>query len=278
MDLDNFPKWITYLLKYFVIWGFHPEISAHHRKISILFVIHVVLACFLTGSMISFIVHSNLTTESCLNLVNDWIQYVSALIAYWIIILEAYIQRAYQRKFWIVYQNIDLYSFKRLIPNLRNYRLKFLEYFVIFLMIQIRLIGYFITLEQEAFSFLFTYFMVVKMYQSRVFYYIFYLELIKDELISIEKKLKTIVSISDCSVHDVSRNWFKELREYYKSVYEMVNCINEIFGWSQFITILFCFHLPMTDLNWAYSSIHLRSIGYMIGDILLHIYPQPLAT
>lgn len=263
-----FSKWIIYLLKYYDFCGFHTELNKPCQTGINMFIIHILMASFLTCSTLIFAMQPTVSADISLNMVNNSIQYSSGLIAYWMIIMESYIQRKHQRHFWTIYKQACHQNCRHKSPNLRNYLLLFFEYFLIFSLIQIYLMEYFFFFVGSFIYFMFTYHVLVKMYQNRIFYYLFYVELIKHELITIQKELKRLVAISKSDNFVWERNRYANLRKYYQLIYEMVCCLNEIFGWSQFTTILFCLHLPLTDLNWAYIRIHERSTGYIIGTVL----------
>lgn len=264
-----FPKRIRYLLKFYDFCGFHTETSKiQQQKGRIIFVIHVLMACLFSYSIVLFLKQPTTNTDTSLNMVNRTIQYTSALLTYWLVIFESYIQRSYQRQFWCIHEQTKKYNSpprRHRHPNFRNYLFKCIEYLSIFSLIQIFLMFYFKFYVGDFFYFMITYIILVKMYQNRLFYYLFHLELIKHEMEIVQDELKRIVLISKWNLNDLEKNRFRQLREHYKLVYEMVNCVNEIFGWSQFTTIFYSFDLPLTDLNWAYLRIYQRSIGYKMG-------------
>lgn len=263
-----FPKWIRILLKYFDLCGFYTETSRNHQRTTFsILAVHIFMACFFTCSIILFMNQPNSNTDTSLNLVNNSIQYVSAVTAYWAIILESYFQRGSQRQFWIIYDQISEQNFRQSVPDFRKYLIIFSEYLFVFSFIQMLLTQYFFVFVGNYIYFNVTYIIVVKMYQNRIFYYLFFLELVKHELESIQREMNGIVAISKCkNFRYLEQNCLKRIREHYKLVYEMVNCVNEVFGWSQFTTILFALYLPLTDLNWAYLRIYTRTTGYIIGE------------
>lgn len=85
---------------------------------------------------------------------------------------------------------------------------------------------YFLNFVKNYFFYRLAYLFFVTMYRTCIFYYLFYLELIKYELkLDGPKQMKTIYN-------------------HYSKICELNDCINQIFGWSNFVTILYCFELP----------------------------------
>lgn len=260
-----FSKCIIYLLKYFDICGFHTETKIGGKTEFYTFLMHILLACFLTASIILYTMQPVFYESKTISLVNNTVQFSSAVITYWMIIFESYIQRKKQRQFWTIYKRISERNLNHRSPNLRIYLFKFCEFSIIFSCIQLILMKYFMAYRGHFFYFMFTYFVMVKMYQNRIFYYLFYVEIIKCELQHIQYDLKRIVAHSKQNRIKWKMQRFEKIRNYFQSVYQMVQCINQVFGWSQFVTILFCLHLPLTDLNWAYVRLLERTTGYKIG-------------
>lgn len=267
-----FPDWAMCLLKYYDFCGFYTKTHNNLKKIEFsIFIGHIILAFYLTISIILFIKQPIISADFPLNMANNLFQFLSGLVAYWIIIFESYFKRDYQKKFWKIYkQNLSRCFQREYHLNLRSYLYKFCEFMLAFSIIQILLIHYFLSIMGAFFYFIISYFVIVKMYQSRIFYYLFYMELIRNELEKIHKELKYHVLMSQSNACDFEKNIFKRIRECYGMVYQMVSCINNIFGWSQFATILFSLHLLLTELNWAFIRIYERPIGYIIG-IYIHI-------
>lgn len=263
-----FPNRIWYMLRFYDICGFSTETSTTSTNQRV-FLLHILLACLLTLSIIILLtqLYDCVTTDILIS-VNTYIQLLSALSSYWMIIIESYLQKEAQRKLWKIFEGIPKIFEQRKRPNLFSYFIKFTEYLVVFTAIQIALVIYFILFFGGFFHYQIAYFILVKMYQTRIFYYVFYLELVKHELKTILNDLKCrIVSHQSVCSKDL-----KSAREYYQSICEIVHCINQIFGWSHFVTILFCVHLPLTDLNWAYLSIYERPTGYVPVFILWIIH------
>lgn len=195
---------------------------------------------------------------------------MSALVTYWTIIIESYAQRKIQEQFWHIFKQIDTRFHRHKNLLMKSYFLKFFEFLVVFSIIQVALDNYFTMFHNHIVCYLFAYVVLVKMYQFRVFYYLFYIEIINSELKVIEKGIKFISKISRSYCPWLSSdkypvNSVKCLREYFRLIYELSVCINSVFGLSQFATILCCFYFVLTDLNWAYSYIGDMTYAYIQG-------------
>lgn len=149
---------------------------------------------------------------------------------------------------------------------LRSYQIKFIEFFSICIIIQIIFTSYFTHYVGNYYFFRIAYLVSQIMYQYRVFFYLFYLDLVKFELKTIKNELKSIATMTrDDSMENFVANRLKKINTYCQMVFQLSECMNYIFGWSNFTTILYCFHLPLTDGNWAMFELHLRSTFYTIG-------------
>lgn len=99
----------------------------------------------------------------------------------------------------------------------------------------------------------------------------FYLEIVKYELKNIKNKLQQL-SVSSNNVGYDRKNEntiLKSINQCYQVIYELKECINQVFGWSNVTTILFCFLLPLTDTNWAYLALFKRTVRYITGIDLI---------
>lgn len=94
------------------------------------------------------------------------------------------------------------------------------------------------------------------------FYYIFYMKLVQENLRLLEIQFNLEKQGNSMNKH------FNLIRKNYQRVHEMISCLNHTFGWSQFFTILFSFHILLTELNWSYWGLHERSAPYKIGFLI----------
>lgn len=271
-----FPKRITHLLRFFDAWGYCTEsydTSKYDQVALLIFLFHISLATTLTLFVFGFFLGRDVMAShyEMHQIVNKLLHFSSVLLTYFAIIIESYSQRKIQKHFWRIVRQIDdrFHRHKRFV--LHTYLFKFTEFLLVFSVIQVEIGGYFA--ETMGFYrvvyYLLAYIVVMKMYQFRIFYYIFYVELINFELKSIETEVKMIYNLSRSNCPCLTGNAkypvenFKWIRKYYCLVHSLNTCLNSIFGWSQLSTITCCFHLIVTDLNWAYENISTKSTGYI---------------
>lgn len=284
-----FPKRIRLLLKFFDLCGFYTETSnkcEHETCKKRMFIVHSIWAFILTCFSVACSMEPMILGDGLPYLVNELLQMMNGLLTYWVIIVESYLQRETQRKFWRIYEYIETFhkSCKR--KFLRIYFIKFMEYLVVILIIQIYFTQHFTHYVKHYSLFRICYLFSQILYQYRVFYYLFYLELVKFELKIIKNDLKKVVALNECrnsfsqckhrhkfrchtSIGKFRENTLKRISSYCQLVFELSKCINQIFGWSNFTTVIYCFHLPLTDGNWALRGLHERPGDYIIGEFLL---------
>lgn len=288
-----FSKWIRFLLKCFDWCGFHPETTnspqPRKKKLNI-FVIHCLWAMLLTIFTAAFLMQPILLNESLPYVVNIMIQTVNGIVTHWVIIVESFAERKTQRKFWQIYEHIKHRHKRCKTPLPRLYAVNFMQFIAVTTFIQVFFLSYYLSYVGNKWYFRIAYLFSQIMYQYRIFYYLFYLELVKFELKTIKRELKDIAELSnfhgslvwnanrhykrrtrdawcDSTVTSVNEINLKRINAYCQLAYELSGCINQTFGWSNFATVLYSFHLPLTDGNWALWELHERTLDYIIGTL-----------
>lgn len=245
---------MLWFLKFYDICGFntqHSTRSAHRKKI--IFYIHLFIVYFLYGlKFYILIIFKSILTP--LEIVNEMLHYLTALSTYCIIVVESYAHHETQHHFWKLYEKIDKKFFNQNPIQWQGYTFKFIISFIIHFLILITFIkhGRFEPIVFIAFFYL------TRVCHLRYFYYLLCLKLIEFQLKAIENEAATICWKNQKFQHrneKFSRYEMKRLkwiRELYENVYEMVDCMNESFGWSHLFVVIFCSNIVMTDMNWAY--------------------------
>lgn len=258
-----FSNGIHILLQFFDFFGFYTEIRSlklNSKASGKIFLLHILWAFTATVIVIIFSMSTIALSGVLPYIVNNTLQNLFGVFTYWVIIIESFTQRKIQRRFWLIYQRIHFEQHHKLPyrkSHFKIYLIKLMTYLSAITPINLYLMCYFLSFVDNFFLFRFSYAFFVMVYQSRIFYYLFYLELIKHELIAIENTLKNDALIGDGQM--------KTIHKHYSQIYELNECVNQIFGWSNFVTILFCFELPLTDANWAYTSFAERPMEYICG-------------
>lgn len=179
-------KWIYFLLKFFDICGFHTEVEylKNGSKGSCkIFLLHICWAFATIIIVITFTVRTSASAGVLPYMVNVTSQNICGVIAYWVIIIESFAQRKNQAKFWHFYQCIRTSQLRHLSdrkPPFNVYLVKFTSFFTALTPIGLYLMYYFLHFVENVFFFRFTYFFLFIVYQTRIFYYLFYLDLIKE--------------------------------------------------------------------------------------------------
>lgn len=290
-DESMFTKWIVILLKFFNFCGFHTEFSdsASHKKLGKrLFLIHIIWAIAMTYFAVAFTSQALYKETAIPYVINLLLQLFNGILTHWLIIVESYKQRSVQRKFWQIYEHIKHHNKYCKRPALRFYSISFVHYCVVVIGIQLFFLSYYLQYVANNWYFRLSYLVTQMSYHYRVFYYIFFLELIKFELKIIKNELKDIAVLTNfhssfirranqrtkqhrryscctSAVNCVNENNLKRINAYCQLVNELSRCLNQVFGLSHFATILYCFHMPLTDANWALWELDQRPWDYIFG-------------
>lgn len=258
-----FSKSILFILKYFEIVGFITEYRINSSKEKKQFsristLVHSAIAIYFI--CIVYYLFSHVFFElKILMLTNELLKHLNSVACYWVTVIEIYINRGRQHRFWKMFQEIDEKYCQHNRTSMFSYSLKFFEYFFILSAVQMCITKNFIHVNTIVTIFSITYFFLAQICVCRSFYYLFFVHLITHELhiihnevLAMVKKSKEFQSWKISNRHvcfEISR--LKWLREYYCLVHEMSECINLVNGWSQFATITYMFNILVCDLIWA---------------------------
>lgn len=272
------PKQIVWMLTFFDIFAYNTGSSklSNNKIVSILiYVLHILLIIFVSLFQLQFeaLVLSN---YEFLEIFNQILQYLAALFTYLLTIVDSFVHRRAHTRFWNLVQRIDQNFYQQSRFTFRCYGWKFIEFFSV-----MSLSTYLISTVSNN-----TFFLLICVYdiigEVRVFYYLFCLEILHFQLKMIETEMKIIqnnlnqtkVDYSNPAQFSESTNRvsfefelqrLKWIRGYFHCAYEMVNLLNEIFGWSQVQTISFLFYLLLTNLNWVYMNFYTCTAVQFIG-------------
>lgn len=252
-------KWLFFLLRYFDFCSFCSEYkpsSRYKQFAQIVFAFHIFSATLTTFLIIRYI---NRPMTDDLGKANDIVKFGFGLIVYWTSILEMYANRSAQQRFWRRFSDIDRYFSSHRSFFLRSYLLKFV---LVQATITFMLLRYFMKILDCGIDFLYFFYacvIITMIFLNRALYFLFFVELIKFELNTIESEVKTLASSYDSFLWDGyrTRYWFehkrfKWMRVYYRLVYGITIHLNETYVWSNGNTILYAFQLLLTDMNWFY--------------------------
>lgn len=106
---------------------------------------------------------------------------------------------------------------------------------------------------------IFTYYVLLFMCNNWIFYFLFYLKLIKFELEQI-KNYSLLFRSWDCE--EIDLDILTNIRNQYQRAYEMTECVNIFFGCSQFAMILLTFYTLLTYMNFVYQQMDRQFEGH----------------
>lgn len=255
-----------WILKFYDCWGCNTGLTKISKNKSICFFIyflHIVSACLLTTYKYFMIVEL-LRLIGTLQTINEMIQYTAGLFTYWMIILDSIAYRNKFHIFWRIYQEIDN-QFCSQTMLFRGYMLKFNEFFPISIFLYMMIYA---TNSFPDSSSVFAFLIIISICQLRIFYYLFCVEIVKCQLKIIEHDLimmKNMLNFTGMTqqfplmsetspIVPFELNRFKWVRGYHHRTSELMDLLNEIFGWSQAVAVSFCFYSFATDSNWLFIN------------------------
>lgn len=239
------PKHIVYFLNFFDILTFNSgsSVLSNHNGI-VLFIrfFHILVAVIFTIAEFKFLFTDIYVMNGIFSTANESLQYFTALYTYWLIILESIYHASSHKQFWNGLRQIDEKFYNQSRLSFRIYLMQIIEFFAVTIS---HMIFGMIDLLQN--NIIFSYLVLARVYQIRVFYYVFCLEVVHFQLKSIEEELNEWETSND-----IQLNRLKWLREYISCVHEMTCHLNLVFGWSNVAAILCCFYYILAAMNWIF--------------------------
>lgn len=232
------------LLKFYELCGFHHSAWTHHRPVKyFIWIFQVILVFIFTVNGTKYILALTEFMRT-LGILNFALFYIALLATYWAIVIESYAQQSAQRTFWKLHGSLVDFGSRDSMKRL------YLCEFVVHLVLTIGML--FVSLQDQntTAKAVLIYYALLFMCNNRLFYFLLYLKLIKIEL---QQMASSLTYCADVSCQERLLMILKKSQAQYQRVHEMTDCINHIFGWSQFATILVCFYTLLTYLNFIYQ-------------------------
>lgn len=253
-----FSKPILYLFYNFNLWGFCTELTELRMSqlwAHFIFVFQLIFSGFLCAVSCIFTYQNLHERLGFLVVANNTLKLGAVVISYWFIIVESYHRRPVQRKFWQIYRQTDgAFTHCDGKSGHRRYLVKFSIFFVIATIIYIKqFVGLNIEFNGTFFYFAFSYVGLIVMQDMRIFHYLFFVLLLENQLNTVEKQMELLANVSHCAKIPSER--LKWIRIQYDLVHDLLNCMNEVFGWSNIAIILCLFLRLVVDMNWTYYRI-----------------------
>lgn len=260
-----FPWFVLIHLKIFDFFGFCTEYTEeanankNQKQLRSIFIfcIHllnfIVLCYFLYRFTQNPIIDFNAIAQ-----VNDITKFIAINFLYIFVIVESILKRKSQRHFWKEYNNIQTQFNNNYIRwqniSFRFYYIKCFSHFVVVFSSELVMYAYIINhIGINQLYYIFAFSTWFSMHQFRMFYYMFYLELIIYQLKVIDHDIDDLYnrnrSESSKQMIFINCKRLKKIRQHYGLIYTMTELLNDIFGWSHAIAVLYCFLLMLNQFN-----------------------------
>lgn len=258
-----FSNHIFYLLYIFNFCGFCTELSElrasrwRHLKWTLLvLVVNLIGLCCVCGFVWRYL-DQFYEGLDFLNVTNDVIKFAGAAIARLFIVFESFAKRNIQRNFWKIFHEIRS-KYNRSDRDLRfgRYFMKVGQFFGVAIVIEYIQYSRW-GINRVNLCFLIATFSMTTLRQFRIFHYLFFIHLLDHQLDEIEIGMKLLADSSENG--QVSKERLKWMRMHYDLVFDLSNCINEVFGWSNVINVLYLVLQLALDLIFNYSQNHWKT-------------------
>lgn len=233
------PNQIIFIFKIFDCFGFFTEYksSVFWKRFRYAFSFFVLIYI----SIVRVDILSYVNIISVIELVNGSIQYFGALLTFYVEFFESLLTRHLSRAFWKKNEANDC----RACHKWSSYLIKFWLHLLLLIMY---LLFVFLETEPEARVLTTTITTLMRFYQFRIFHYLTHIRVIRNNITTIHMHAKEASIFLGAS----SIGYLKHIRHLYRNTFEMVNYLNEMFGYSQFTLVLYCYFLLLTECNWYY--------------------------
>lgn len=244
MDTFGFNTWFS-------------RISKHRKIIYTIYFAHTLLA--FVFSIYKFkLIFTYYIRIGPVQAIVEFLQYSLSLLTYWMIIFDSIFQREAHTWFWWTLSKIDDCFCHQMNHKFRLFMFKFVEIF------SIKILIYVIRIKNDNIDeFSFMYAALFVLCQIRVFYYLFCLEVVNNQLKIIYAELESLKVAFNPKFKDNRLKW---IRGYFNYVYEMISCLNGIFGWSQIGTFASSFYLVLSQSTWDYIYYRDSSLPIRMGE------------
>lgn len=215
----------------------------------VIFAFHIIRVCVLSYAFWWMACGGNYYRDyDLITVTNDAVRSGGILSGYLIFTLESYRKRPIQRKLWTNYQRIQReFNHFDCAPSYNGFTLKFVQTFVVLAYFHTRSCFRFINERNRIdFDYVVFYFGLTFIQKIRHFHYLFFIQLLDQQLNLFVMELK-----SKCT-----QNRLKRIRIHYDLLYELSECINEMFGWSNVMSFPYLLVRLALDLSWIFWLIY----------------------
>lgn len=261
------------LLWFFEYCGFNtefietlPYIQIHHSRTrkTLILCTHIFILCVSAFWSHHSIMMTHLFVGD-VGTANDSLKVCSGIVAYILFLIESRTMQLKQQRFWKIYKQIG--KVYRVYSRFAfgGYFIKTFQWTIAVLFCYISMIYALYSNDVHKYFFLHwtAFALIVVPQQLRQCFYLLLVQLLSNELQMIELETLEIAKVSqiECILPNNVRNTFerqrlKWIRDYYAAISEMVECMNDAFGWSSIGNFAHCFILFGADLNWMYWRLY----------------------
>lgn len=259
------------VLRFFDLCGFCTEYNVilskkGHNKLSIiLFSFHIINFVVLCNILYPFMANP-MERFDAISRFNDCVKFGGLLLNYSGTLIASMRMRSSQRKIWesLLKNQHQTNNFTN--SNiLRCLKFKSLFYVVMTFSAAIPALPAIWASPREWLltqaHFWYSFYFLIFIHQTRVFYYSLHLDLLLDEFKLIDQLIDEIKFLlkypNGCEGEKMEINCekVKQIRQSYEKIQCFVNRLNNVFGLAHFITVIFCFVEPLCEFNFLYWRI-----------------------
>lgn len=246
------------ILQYFDLCGFCTEYNVILSKkctnqyAILIFFIHIINILVICVILYPFLVDPIAKFETIAR-TNDYTKFAGLVLTYVLSINESICNRRSQRHIWTLFmQNQRETSLRKKLNLLRRLQRRSLIYFFVSFCAAVRFtFKFFVDWKISHAHFWLTFYVLIFMQRTRIFYNFLYYDIILEELESINALINGVKFSKKIKISKKKRI-VKQIRYSYQTIQLMVDNLNDVFGWSHFITIICYFVLVVCELDYFY--------------------------
>lgn len=269
------PKWVSYYLFYYRLYGFYPKNSKNlggQILNSVIFIGHIILCTWCSIRAVDTFMEEQSLMEF-LDAFNFFTYYLNYGLLYWLIIYDSYANRTATQEFWYIFIRFNKQFCKRMNFQAGAYLISSIALTTF----NLSMFAFTIICENSVGSTMsiIMHHIFINIFDKRMLFYILHLKVIAYELMVIELELTQLEKLNRYNrkkgekkrlfMYELEEKEFKRIREYYGLVHEMASSMNTVFGWSHVTLVIMIFHTLVTYLNFAYGQIHKKFSNFDSG-------------
>lgn len=269
-------------LVFFQIFGMHPiNIMGAKNNNFVIYALAALNLMLIFGNISFMIIEEDYMfySKSAIGKINDILLYGSLLFAHLSIVIESFMQRKYFIQYWSFYGKIV--SFKKKKQSVastwyKGFLVKFILFIAFTLAIEVTVISKIYDEDSQWTNFWCSEIFSLVATRVRNLQHVFYIDAIFFTLQDLNGRIRNLclwtIAVSDkkfSQKHFYSR--VSEMKEEFRSLMEMIICVNRIFRMSQVFNIAQQFIEIFAELYWIYAFA--MSADFIWGELILFTSP-----